>query len=150
MTATLEDIKEQQAKINSMIAEFQDRPSFRFVVEPPRLSGLERNVCAIISADGSRSYFLILLPGELGPSPWDMAAHWSATNGGALPDRAEAYLLFKYMRGVFKSEPYWTNEHPYYDYSLSQNFDNGYQDAQERSVILRARAVRRIPIPLTT
>lgn len=114
----------------------------------PKLAKGEKAVGVIISADGLRRYWLILLPGDAAPASWGDQTLWAKKQGGELPDRVEGALLFAVMKNEFKEEWYWTREQhaANSDYAWYQNFYGGYQYYTSKNYELRARAVRRSPI----
>lgn len=117
-------------------------------LKQPELAEGERYIGAIISADGSRSHHIILLPGEAEAKNWQDATDWAASIGGELPDRVEGALLFATAQGEFKPDWYWTRETHSADpaFAWCQDFCNGYQTNDPKDDELRARAVRRLPI----
>jgi hypothetical protein len=151
MTVTLEAIKEKQSEIAKLIAAFEQQPplpTFPMEVPAPDLKTGERHVATLISADGSRRYHLILLPGQAIPMDWKAANEWADGIGGALPDRVESALLFALMKDEFVEEAYWTGEQhaAYSDCAWYQSFSNGSQGSYGLTSKLRARAVRRLVI----
>jgi len=114
----------------------------------PKLAKGEKAVGVIISADGKRRYWLILLPGDAAPASWGDQTLWAKKQGGELPDRVEGALLFAVMKNEFKEERYWTRElrAADSDYAWYQRFSTGTQGYTSKSIKLRARAVRRMPI----
>jgi hypothetical protein len=117
-------------------------------VTPPLLNDGEIYVGAIISADGSKNHHIILLPGESDDVDWKDAMEWAASIGGELPDRCESSLLFATMKDEFKPEWYWLREqHANHSNSAwCQHFSSGNQGNYYKISMLRARAVRRLPI----
>ncbi len=148
MTITLEAIKAEQTKIAAMIATFEQQPEFPIAVPFPALNDGERAVGVILTADGSRRYWLILLPGDADPADWKTQLAWAESNGGELPDRIEGALLFATMKDEFKEEWYWTREqHAAGSKSAwAQLFYDGYQGNYYHLIEFRARAVRRSTI----
>jgi len=148
MTVTLEAIKNEQSKLAAMIAAFEQQPSFPISVPFPSLNEGEKFVGVIISADGSRRHYLILLPGEKKGAKWQQAMEWAQSLGGELPDRVESALLFATMKAVFAPEWYWTREQLASDagFAWGQGFHDGYQHYDHKSYEGRARAVRRLAI----
>jgi hypothetical protein len=132
MTITLEAIKAEQSKIAAMIAAFEQQPAapvFPITVPAPQLNDGEKAVAAFITADGSRRYWLILLPEKAEPADWKTQLAWAESLGGELPDRIEGATLNAVMNDEFEPEPYWTREQhaAYSDYAWAQYFDNGNQ-----------------------
>jgi len=104
---------------------------------------------ATIQIAGQAPYHLILLSDH----PKDEMTHeaatkWAASVGGDLPNSPEQALLFAHQRDQFDSGWYWSNtlHESAPDYAWFQDFYSGYQDRYYRSLELRARAVRRLPI----
>ena len=97
--------------------------------------------------EGKRVHHVILLPGAA-EKDWADAKAWAAEQGGELPTRTEALLLFHTQRGEFKRDYYWTSEQPADDpaYAWFQNFGWGFQGCNRTDFQLFARAVRRVPI----
>lgn len=114
----------------------------------PKLAKGEKAVGVIISADGQRRYWLILLPGDAAPASWGDQTLWAKKQGGELPDRVEGALLFAVMKNEFKEERYWTRELRAADsvFAWYQNFCYGSQNYNGKTLKLRARGVRRSPI----
>lgn len=148
MTVTLEAIKAEQNKIAAMIAAFEQQPEFPVTVPFPQLNEGERAVGVILTADGSRRYWLILLPGESAQADWKTQLAWAESIGGELFDRVEGALLNAVMKDEFKPEYYWTREQHAANsyYAWAQSFGGGYQLTCHHGDELRARAVRRVPI----
>lgn len=102
---------------------------------------------------------LFLLPGEF-QGPWEKARAWAAKQGGELPSRIDALVLFQHARAEFKEDWYWIDEEVagYESSAWCQYFYDGgqgyHRKATDRRVIrcsrtsaeLRARAVRRVPL----
>ncbi|MCG3177451.1 MAG: hypothetical protein MOGMAGMI_02425 [Candidatus Omnitrophica bacterium] len=148
MTITLEAIKAEQSKIAAMIAAFEQQPSYPISVPFPPLNEGEKFVGVVISADGSRRHYLILLSGEKANIKWQQAMEWAQSIGGELPDRVESALLFATMKDEFEPEWYWTREQLVSDagFAWYQTFGSGYQLNLHKSFEGRARAVRRLAI----
>jgi len=90
---------------------------------------------------------LILLPGEFN-GVWNDAIAWAEQQGGVLPSRFDALMLFTNLKDEFKSAWHWTADEYAGDagYAWIQGFDNGGQSSFRKSGRYRARAVRRVPI----
>ena len=151
MTITLEAIKEEQSRIAAMIAEFEKQPAalaFPISIAFPQFAKGEKFVGVIISADGSRKYALILLPGEAEPANWSAQMKWAESVGGELFDRVEGALLAATMKDEFKPDWYWTREQhaAYSGYAWIQHFYDGGQGSHYTDGKFRARAVRRVEI----
>lgn len=96
---------------------------------------------------GKAVHHVILLRGDV-EMPWAKARAWAAEQGGSLPTRTEALLLFHAQRAAFKRDYYWTDDQPADDpaYAWLQRFDWGSQGPWDVDDDFRARAVRRVPI----
>jgi hypothetical protein len=90
---------------------------------------------------------LILLPGDEELN-WKDAITWAEKQGGVLPSRVDALVLWQNLPGEFRKEAYWTAEQhaAYPDYAWYQGFYYGYQYYYPIYSKLRARAVRRKPL----
>lgn len=90
----------------------------------------------------------ILLPGEMKNVAWKDALAWAEHQGGDLPNRVEALLLFQHHRGEFQREVYWTNEQhaEVSSFAWTQSFYHGDQGYWRQDSEVMARAVRRITI----
>ncbi|MDE2097549.1 MAG: DUF1566 domain-containing protein [Patescibacteria group bacterium] len=73
---------------------------------------------------------------------------WADKTGGDLPDRIEQALMFAFLRDKFKEVAYWSNTQnaDCSGYAWFQNFRNGGQNCYRKGSIIRARAVRRLPV----
>ena len=149
-TVTLEDIRIAQQNLANMLTALAKQPPKIFTVSTamPNMNPGERYVGAIISADGSISQHLILLPGDNDDASWQKQMDWAASIGGELPDRVEGALLFATMKDEFKPEWYWTREQHATGsaYAWMQDFLNGHQGTWLKGGHGRARAVRRVAI----
>ncbi|TAK45225.1 MAG: DUF1566 domain-containing protein [Betaproteobacteria bacterium] len=90
---------------------------------------------------------LVLLPGEFKGS-WQDARAWANQQGGELPTRFDALVLFQNLKSAFKPEWYWTANEVAGDAVSAwiQTFDHGGQSLTHKSHAYRARAVRRVSI----
>jgi hypothetical protein len=113
----------------------------------PALNENEIYAGAIINPDGT-GHHVILLDGDHDDTDWQSAMDWAKEQGGDLPNRVEAALLFNQSKDQFKPEWYWTNEqHASYSvYAWFQHFYDGSQSNDSKLYELRARAVRRLAI----
>jgi hypothetical protein len=102
----------------------------------------------ILGMEGAPDYHLILLPGEAEKVTWGQAKTFASEAGGGLPTRREQALLFANLQHEFKPNWYWSAEQhaAYDDYAWFQSFSLGYQNYNDKSASLRARAVRRLTI----
>ena len=90
---------------------------------------------------------LVLLPGD-DELTWHDAMAWAIKQGGMLPSRIDALVLFQNLKDRFKQAYYWTSS-PYAgdeSYAWFQSFDLGGQYGGRLGDDFRARAVRRFPI----
>lgn len=113
----------------------------------PKLKPGEKFIGAYAGPDGKPTA-AIRLPGEASALTWKQALQWAKDQGGDLPNRVEALLLFQYHRGEFQREIYWTNEQHAEgsSYAWDQSFGNGSQDYWHQDLKSMARAVRRVAI----
>lgn len=118
----------------------------------PRIAEGETYIGAIGNKTGD-VYHLILLDGESDRAPHDKQIEWARSNGGDLPNKLEAMMLFCHAKDQFKDDAYWTNE-TFFDpddpedpaLAWSQNFSYGTHGTTPKFIKLPARAVRRLPI----
>lgn len=90
---------------------------------------------------------LVLIPGDEKLN-WEDATKWAEKQGGVLPSRIDALVLFQNLKAQFKEEYYWTSE-PYAPdsgFAWLQGFYHGNQSYGLKVNDSRARAVRRIAI----
>ena len=152
MTPPLEAVKAEQTKLAQMIATIEEdmkkNAFFEYQGKRIPLAIDEKYVGTIISADGSRSHHIILLPGAVSGKTWNDAKEWAASIGGELPDRVESALLFATMKAEFEEEWHWTREAcaSASGSAWLQHFRYGYQTNYDVRYKLRARAVRRLSI----
>lgn len=96
-------------------------------------------------ADGTPLHHLILLPGDASGVTYEEAMAFASNAGGVLPQRAEQAILYGNAKEEFEATWYWSSEQHASDCERAwgQQFANGFQDSDSKSVLLRARAVRR-------
>ena len=131
-------------------------------VEHPRLADLRKNRPDIgerglhgIYAGNARGYdgepdgILEVLDEAPKAMAWDNAKKWAESIGGRLPTRKEQALLFANVPELFKEEAYWSCEQcaGAAGFAWCQYFGYGTQGLYDKDGELRARAVRRLPIP---
>ena len=149
MTTTIEQVEEQQKKLNQMIADLKASISSTYGIPEAliELKSGEHYAGIALDAEGEPSHHLILLPGDVDMT-WSKAREWAASIGGELPTRQEQALLFANLKGKFEPAYYWSNEQhaSYTDYAWYQGFTTGTQDNTTKGSELRARAVRRLTI----
>ncbi len=100
-----------------------------------------------LTIQGNDPIGLILLPGEFDGN-WKDANAWAKDQGGELPSRVDALILWQNLPGEFRKEAYWTAtlHAAHSDYAWCQDFGDGSQYGDYVSYELRARAVRRLII----
>ncbi|MDO8932969.1 MAG: DUF1566 domain-containing protein [Rhodocyclaceae bacterium] len=150
-TITLDEIKSAHENVASMIAKFEAQAkaeaAFPITITFPELNPGEKFAGVIISADGTKREYIILLPGQFKGS-WDDSMAWAKSIGGELFDRTEGALLFATMKDEFKPEWHWTREQhaAYSGDAWTQHFNDGSQSYSLKSAQGLARAVRRLEI----
>ncbi len=115
---------------------------------PVPLNEGEHYAGIIIGKNGASSHHLILLPGEAEDMSWEQAKEWATNAGGQLPTRREQSLLYANLPEQFKPEWYWSCEQhaALSGYAWMQDFGDGGQFSDHKSLTCRARAVRRLVI----
>ena len=100
----------------------------------------------VLTADGTPSHHLVLLPGQAEDVTWQAAGDWATAQGGHLPSRQEQALLYANCKGKFETAWYWSGQEHERDgsYAWYQGFGNGDQHDGSKSYEGRARAVRRL------
>lgn len=113
----------------------------------PTLNEGEKLIGSYAGPDG-KTTVVILLPGKASSLTWPKAMQWAKDQGGDLPNRIEALLLFQHHRDEFQRVVYWTNEKhaEVSSYAWYQSFDNGNQNYWLQDNKFMARAVRRVAI----
>ena len=113
---------------------------------PPLADG-EIYIGAIGDAQGNLHH-VILLPGDNENANWQAQKDWAASIGGDLPTRIEQAMLWASFRDQFKKDWYWSNEEHRAASGCAwcQAFGHGHQYLNRKVNVLRARAVRRLPI----
>lgn len=117
------------------------------VLEKPPLNDGEIHIAALTDANGEL-YHLILLPGDNDDATHAAQIEWAKSICGDLPIRVEQALLWERARDQFKKDWYWSNEthHSESGWAWYQYFGSGTQDGYGKGSMMRARAVRRLPI----
>jgi hypothetical protein len=92
---------------------------------------------------------VVLLPAHISNITWKKAIDWAAEQGGELPSRPVASLLFANVRSLLKSDWHWTHE--VYKHNASYAWGCGFGDGyvgndRHESFEGSAVAVRLIPI----
>lgn len=113
---------------------------------PPLAEG-ETYIGAIGDKAGNLHH-VILLPGDNDDATWKDQMAWATSIGGDLPSRIEQAMLWANHRDQFQKTWYWSNEthHTESGWAWGQDFYFGGQGTYRKSSVLRARAVRRLPI----
>ena len=121
-----------------------DTPALTPYFPAPALNPGETYAGAVI--ENGRPHHVILLDGDKAGLNHTKALVWAIAQGGDLPSRMEALLLFQTQRQAFKRDWYWTNAPLEPGYAWCQHFISGLQYWPNVYDELRARAVRRLPI----
>jgi hypothetical protein len=102
----------------------------------------------ILTADGTPSHHLVLLPDDHDDTTWQASMDWAKSINGELPSRTEQSLLYANCKPQFKGDWYWSGELHASDarYAWFQDFGDGGQGSGLVHHHCRARAVRRLPI----
>lgn len=133
-----------QAERDSLHAESEAKNAR---IQLPELSEGEHYAGLILAADGQPLHHVVLLPGDI-EATWDEAIKWAEEMGGELPTRREQSLLFANAKQHFELDWYWSSEQHAAStgYAQLQGFRNGGQGINRKSVEVRARAIRRVPV----
>ena len=146
----IEEIKDAQAKLNKLVEDILSKPVTEFVLPETAidLKYGEHYAGIVIGKEGAKSYHLILVDGEVEKVTWQQALDWAKSIGAELPSRREQALLYANLKEQFTENYYWSRETyaDNSDYAWLQNFDNGYQNYNNKDNNYRARAVRRLVI----
>lgn len=89
---------------------------------------------------------VVLLPDRCEDLTHGQATAWAAEQGGQLPTRPVAALLFASVKSLLQPEWHWCQEPLGASYAWGCGFDYGYQDTSLKSFEGSAVAVRLIPI----
>jgi len=89
---------------------------------------------------------VVLLSGKAEDLTWEAAKAWAAEQGGELPTRPVAALLFANVQPALSPEWHWTADEYYASYAWDCNFNDGGQIISHKGYELSAVAVRLIPI----
>lgn len=89
---------------------------------------------------------VVLLPGKGDDLTWQQAGEWAAEQGGALPTRPVAALLFANAKAQLQPEWHWTADEHSASYAWYCYFFNGTQNDDLKSSEGSAVAVRLIPL----
>ena len=96
-------------------------------------------------ADGSHCA-VVLLPGTAEDLTWEAAKAWAAEQGGELPTRPVAALLFANVQPELSPEWHWTADEYTASCAWLCDFDDGGQGYVRKGDELAAVAVRLIPL----
>jgi len=99
----------------------------------------------ITTPDGTHCA-VVLLPGNGTDLTWAKAKAWAEKQGGELPSRPVAALLFANVKASLKPEWHWTSDEYDASYAWDCYFDYGYQINSRKSFEGSAVAVRLIKI----
>lgn len=89
---------------------------------------------------------VVLLPGEGDDLTWQQAGDWAKEQGGVLPTRPVAALLFANVKDQLQPEWHWTADEEGASYAWICYFGYGSQDNNHKSYEGSAVAVRLIPL----
>ena len=89
---------------------------------------------------------VVLLPGKAEDLNWEDAKAWAAEQGGELPTRPVAALLFANVKPALSPEWYWTADGYSDSYAWLCDFNDGYQGSSLKSNELSAVSVLLIPL----
>lgn len=89
---------------------------------------------------------VVLLPEQGTQLTWKKAIEWAAEQGGELPSRPVAAMLFANAKAQLKPAWHWTSEQEDASYAWHCYFDYGYVYHDRKSYEGSAVAVRLIPI----
>lgn len=97
------------------------------------------------SKDGTHNA-AVFLPERGQKLTWDKAIDWAAKQGGVLPTRAIAAMLFANLKDELTPSWHWTSEEGDASYAWYCNFNHGHQYGYHESYEGSAVAVRLIPL----
>jgi len=113
----------------------------------PQISqALDAGTFAGVTTHNGIHYAVVLLPGKVTDLTWDAAVQWAAEQGGMLPTRTVAAMLFANLNTLLCANWHWTSDEHLTAYAWSCYFGNGHQYYSHKSVEGSAVAVRLIPI----
>ena len=87
---------------------------------------------------------VVLLPGKGDDLTWQQAGEWAKEQGGVLPTRPVAALLFANVKDQLQPEWHWTADEEGASYAWYCTFLDGTQDGGHKSYEGSAVAVRRL------
>ncbi len=100
---------------------------------------------AITQPDGALTA-VVLLPGAGEDLTWRKAQTWAKKQGGVLPTRPVAALLYAHLKAPLRPRWHWTSEEHDASYAWSCSFFLGHQSYDHKSLEACAVAVRLIPV----
>ena len=89
---------------------------------------------------------VVLLPGKGDDLTWQQAGKWAKEQGGVLPTRPVAALLFANVKDQLQPKWHWTADERSASYAWSCYFNDGIQGYGRKSYEGSAVAVRLIPL----
>jgi len=89
---------------------------------------------------------VVLLPGTGTDLTWTKAKGWAKKQGGELPSRPVAALLFANVKASLQPRWHWTSDEYDASYAWYCGFLNGHQNGSHKSIEGGAVAVRQIPL----
>ena len=114
---------------------------------PPIGTDLEGGTFAGLTTKPDGTHFVvILLPGAGTDLTWTKAKAWAKKQGGELPSRPVAALLFANVKSALQPRWHWTSEEEDASSAWGCDFGNGYQHYYHKSFAGGAVAVRLIPL----
>ena len=101
----------------------------------------------ITTTDGAHCA-VVLLPGYAEGVTWERAKAWAAEQGGELPTRPVAALLYALSKPALQPHWHWISDEYEFDASSAWrcHFDNGSQLSNHKAYEGYAVAVRQIPV----
>jgi len=128
-------------------AESATTPIVSLASLPPIGDQLEGGAFAGLTstADG-KHVAVVLLPAKAQDVDWKAAMAWAAEQGGELPSRPVAALLYANLKPQLTPRWHWTCEADGASYAWHCHFGHGYQTSSHKSYEGCAVAVRRIPL----
>ncbi len=147
-TITLDFIKAEQVRLAALIAAFEaQRPTeYGIPAAMIELQPGESYAGIVLDDEGQPQHHLVLLPGQIEDADWETALAWAKQEGGELPTRQEQALLYANQKPQFGGACYWSCEAYNSGSAWYQYFGYGTQRSLRKGALLRARAVRRLPI----
>lgn len=106
----------------------------------------EGTFAGILTQPDGTHVAIVLLPAWSEDLTWKKAVNWAEKQGGALPSRPAAALLYANLKGSLKPRWHWTSEAFDASYAWDCYFDGGDQVITLKSYEGCAVAVRSIPL----